>query len=223
IPNCLWIHRIEALKCIEEVEHSCWMFFLQEGRIGRPLCRRSSDDLMLARISFPFIPRAKASHFRKFIDEFVFIARLKLIDLLRPAIEKLLRERKSLVTSIDFGKSRRAREKIVQKQAVRAVQRQARLHNFTRCHLANFGVRVCLRRFKCHASQRQKLRWLERWECVSDIALDGHIQWSVKQKASKPGNYREGHSCDRFLGISLLFKLSDISGDGANSRFATLR
>ena len=65
---------------------------------------------MLARISFPFIPRTQASHFRKFIDEFVFIARLKLIHLLHPTIEKLLRERKGIETPIGFGKSRRASE-----------------------------------------------------------------------------------------------------------------
>src|SRR5437667_12526044 len=121
------------------------MFFLQEGGIRRPLCRRSFDSLMPAGISFPFIPRAKASHFRKFIDEFVFIAGLKLIDLLRPAVEKLLRERKSLETPIERGKSRRAREKIVQKQAIRAVQRQTRLHDFTGCDLANLRARMCLR------------------------------------------------------------------------------
>ena len=80
--NLLRRHRIEALECVKEVKDRRWMFFSQKGGIRRPLCRRSFDDLMLARISFPFIPRAQASHFRKFIDEFVFIARLKLI---RPA------------------------------------------------------------------------------------------------------------------------------------------
>src|SRR5437870_12503329 len=99
------------------------MFFSQQGGIRRPLSWRSFDDLMLARISLPFIPRAKASHLRKFIDEFVFVARLKLVDLLRPAVEKLLRERKSLETPIERGKSRRASEKIIQEQAICAVQR----------------------------------------------------------------------------------------------------
>src|SRR6266480_1318940 len=199
------------------------MSFSQESGIRRPLCRRSFDDLMLARISFPLIPRAKASHFRKLINQFVFIARLKLIDLLHPAVEKLLRERKSLETPIERGKSRRASEKIVQKQAIRAVQRQARLHNFTGCDLANLRVRIRLRRFERHSSQRQKLRWLERWECVSDVALDGHVQWAVKQKAREPGDYREGHFCDRLFGISLLFELSDVTSDRANSCFATPR
>src|SRR5207245_2718554 len=113
VTNLLWRHRIEALECVKEVKDRRWLFFLQEGRIRRALSWRSFDDLMLTRISFPFIPRAKTSHFRKLIDEFVFIARLDLIDLLSPAIEKFLRERKSLETPIESRKSRRAREKIV--------------------------------------------------------------------------------------------------------------
>ena len=80
------------------------MFFPQKGGIRRPLCRRSSDDLMLARISFPFIPCAQAGYFRKFIDEFVFISRVKFIDPVYPMIEKLLRERKGIETPIERGK-----------------------------------------------------------------------------------------------------------------------
>src|SRR5947208_9473952 len=168
---------------------------------------------MLSRLWFPLIPVLKTSHFCKLIDQFVFVTWLKVINLLRPTVEELLRQRETVETAIEPRQCRRSVEKIVQEQTVRAVQCTARPHNFTWCHLANLRVCICLRRFERHSSQRQKLRWPENWKCASDVALDGHIQWTVKQKPSKPSNHREGHFCDRLLGISLLLQLSDIGGD----------
>src|SRR5207249_4410895 len=113
------------------------MLFSQEGDIRRPLFRCPLDHLMLASISFPFIPTAKASHFCELVDEPIFITGAEFVDLLHPSIEELLRERKSLEAPIERGESGRPPEKMVQEQTVRAIQCHARLHNFTGCHLSS--------------------------------------------------------------------------------------
>ena len=113
-------------------------------------------------------------------------------------------------------------KEIVEEQTVSAIQREARLKNFSRREPANLRVAVCLPRFQGQLSDGEELCGLERLEGVADVPLNEHIERTVEQEFAKPVDQRQRNLGNLLFGVSRLLPLANISGDRSYGRFACL-
>src|SRR6266446_9498419 len=102
-------------------------------------------------------------------------------------------------------------KEIVEEQTVSAIQRETRLENFPRRQSANLGITVRLPRFHCQLSDGEKLRRLERLECIADVPLNQHIQRTVEQEFANPVDQRQRNLSYLLFGVSSLLPLPNIS------------